>query len=586
MAAVSGQNPALWGGANVWVSNQPAGTYTNVGKVGPARMGVTTADFGVVPINANGQTIDQTNTLQVDLTESQGSLGSGTALDATTLADPCYVGGEIVTYATATLLSQYKYALNYLVRGAFGTESDIVDHPAGTQFARLDSAIGSFPFNTSQIGQTIYIKFQGFNIFEGGQQSLADVPAFPYIIQGAALASPLPNVQNVRVYYDVNLGFTVLNWDQVSDFRTVDYEIRNGSTWASAASLGRTPAPPFRVPGNGTFWIAAHAQPVAGLNVYSETPTDVVVTGAVITQNIVDTFDFKALGWPGTFAGGAGIDSTINAIRTGAGNILTGTNILSTSDILAFGGAESGTYFPGTSGRINAGYVANISVSIAYEPTGLPIGQNILAISNILTLSDFLGSASTAFTDVYPQIRIATTETAGNPNFGAWQSFSPGTYQAQWIETNMQLNTSDPNTYAYDLAYVLTATIPARIDNYALTTQTGNVITVEFSPGGAQSLATNNSTATSSAVLHVASVPSWVTVGTYAFDATNPASIVSGQTVHALGTGTITLTADVDATVSSGDEILFSNGAGGVQCRAECFASAGRSRHHCCCTGG
>lgn len=558
MCAVSFQNPALGGGANIWVSNQPNGTYVNVGKLSPARMGVTTADFGTVPVNANGQTIDQTNTLQVDLTESQGALGSGITIDAVTLADPCYVGGEIITYATATLLSQYKYAINYLVRGAFGTEASIVDHPAGTMFARLDSSVGSFPFNVSQIGKTIYIKFQGFNIFEGGQQSLADVVSFPYTIQGTALGSPLPNVQNLRVYYDVNLGFTVASWDQVQDFRSVDYEIRSGSSWASGQSLGRVPAPPFRVPGDGTFWIAAHAQPVSGLNVYSETPVDVVITGAVIRQNIINTFDFKALGWPGSFTGGAGVDSTLNAIRTGAGNILVDPNILATSDILSYGGAASGAYLPGINGRVNAGYVANISVSIAYIPTGVPIGQNILAIPNILALADFLGSASTAFTNVFPQIRIATTQSGGNPNFGPWQSFSPGTYQAQWIETNMQLNTSDPNTYAYSLGYVLTATIPARIDNYALTTQTGGAITVEYAPGGGQSVATNNSTASSSAVLHVAAVPSWVAAGMYAFDATTPAAIVGGQKVLSTAAGVITLTANVDATVANGDLIVFS----------------------------
>lgn len=560
MCAVSGKNPALWGGANVYVSNQANGTYVNVGKVGPARMGVLSADFGTVPVNQNGLTVDQIHTLAVDLTESAGALGSGTVLDATSLADPCYVGGEIISYATATLTAASKYNLNYLVRGAFGTETAIVDHPAGTPFARLDGAVASFPFNVNQIGQTIYIKFQSFNIWNGGLQSLADVPAVAYTITGAALASPLPQVQNLRVYYDVNLGFTVLSWDQVSDFRPIDYEIRLGSSPTAAPSLGRVPAPPFRVPGNGTFWIAAHSQPASGLQVYSEAWSDVTVTGAVITQNIIDQFDFKALGWPGTFTGGAGVDSLINAIRTGAGNILTDTNILTTSDILAFGGAESGAYLPGINGRINAGYVANISVSISYTPTGLPVGQNILAVANIFSLSDFLGSLGTAFTNVFPQIRIATTQTGGNPNFGPWQSFSPGSYQAQWIETNMQLNTSDPATYAYSLSYVLTATIPARIDTYVLTTSTSVVQTVTFAPGGAQSVATNNSTNNTSAVLHFAAVPSWITVGMFALDASAPSAIVSGQKVQSIntGAGTVTLTANVDATVGNGDLIVFS----------------------------
>jgi hypothetical protein len=509
--AASGQNPTIWGGADVWVSTAEDGTYQRVGQVGPARMGVLAADLAPVSVNPGGATIDQVNTLAVNLGESDGALGSGTVLDATTLADPCYVGGEIICFATATLTAPNQYDLDYLVRGAFGTENDIVDHPAGTQFARLDSAIVSFPFQPSQIAQTIYVKFTSFNIFDGGLQSLGDVPAYPYTIQGTALASPLPSVQNLRTVYDVNTGFTEIDWDRIEDFRRVLYEIRVGSSFSAAMLLGRVAQPPFRVPGNGTYWVSGYAQPTPGLTVYSEEWVDVAISGAVLTQNIILTVDLKADGWPGAFTGGAGLDNTLDAIRSGAGNILSDTSILSTADVLDYGGSQSGAYYPGVNAYLDIGYVANASVSIAYQPTGIPVGQNILTVANILGLADFLGAASTVFISVIPQIRFSSTpggdlyvlgdlyqaqyadlylETAAE--WSAWQSFSPGTYQARFLNFAMQLETADPSTIAYDLEFAITITIPSRVDSYALTTSSSAATTVTFRPTGAAAAAPFN----------------------------------------------------------------------------------------------
>jgi hypothetical protein len=501
-AAVSGVNPALWGGAFVYASYEQGGTYTRVGTVGPARMGTLSADLPLITTNAAGQTVDQTNTLSVDLTESAGTLASGTNQDATALNNRCYVGGEIISFATATLTAANKYDLTYLVRGALGTP--IGDHPAGTLFARLDDAIAEFAFDQSRIGSVLYLKFRSFNIWQGGLQSLADVPAYPYVIQGVALASPLPSVQNLRSVYDVNLGFTILDWDDITDFRTFKYEIRSGSSPAAAFTLGQVAHPPFRVPGNGTYWVAAVAQPVAGLTVYSAGWADVAIAGAVITQNIVKTFDLKSLNWPGVFTGGAGVDNVINAIRSGGGNILLDPDVVGTADVLNYGGGQSGVYYPGVNARLDIGYVANASVAITYQPTGVPVGQNILTVGGMLADPDVLGSAATRFITVTPQIRTATS-TAGdlytlgdlyNPAYAdlydetgaawsAFQSFSPGSYQTRFLEFAMALATIDPNTIAYDLAFTITITVPARIDHYAATTSASADTTITFRPDGA-----------------------------------------------------------------------------------------------------
>lgn len=508
--AVSGQNSSTWGGCFIWASYDGA-SYQRIGEIiGPSRMGVSTAVLPAVTSSpTGGPTLDTTNALLLNLAESGAALASGTQGDALALNTACYIDGEIVSYAIATLTSANTYALTYLVRGAYGSEASIRNHPVGSPFARLDQNIFSFAFDKSRIGATIYLKFQSFNIYQGGQQSLADCAVYPYQIAGSALASPLPNITNLRSVYDVNAGFTELDWDDISDFRPFKYEVRIGSSFASALSLGQVAHPPFRVPGNGTYWIAAVSTPVPGLTVYSEIWQDIAVSGAVITQNIILSIDLKAANWPGTFSGGAGVDNTINAIRTGGGNILTDASILSTTDILDYGGGTSGLYVPSSVAFLDIGYVSNASVSIQYQPTGVPVGQNMLAIGDFLNTPDILGSASSQFVTVYPLINTATAAggdlyaigdlyqypdlyEASGYNWAGFQRFSPGTYQARALTFAMLLQTNDPLTIAYDLSFVITITIPARIDTYATTTSASVDTTLFFQPNGTASPAPFN----------------------------------------------------------------------------------------------
>jgi hypothetical protein len=123
----------------------------------------------------------------VDLTLSQGQLGSVSLTDAANLVTLCYAGGELLSYQRATLTGPHQYELTTLYRGAYG--SAITDHPAGAPFVRLDGSVGRFPYPNSLIGQTVHLKFASLNIVGGGLQSLASVSAFPYTIRGTGQAS-------------------------------------------------------------------------------------------------------------------------------------------------------------------------------------------------------------------------------------------------------------------------------------------------------------------------------------------------------------------------------------------------------------
>jgi len=176
-----------WGGCQIWVSSD-GNTYAFAGTAyRGGRQGVLTASLPA------GGDPDTTDTLAVDLTESEGQLLSGTAADADNLVTLCFCGGELLAYETATLTAAYKYDLTYLRRGAYGTP--ITAHASGAQFGRLgpnDPAVFRYGYPASFIGQTVYVKLPAFNFFGQELQSLATVTASAYTLGGAG-TNPLGN---------------------------------------------------------------------------------------------------------------------------------------------------------------------------------------------------------------------------------------------------------------------------------------------------------------------------------------------------------------------------------------------------------
>jgi hypothetical protein len=81
------------------------------------------------------------------------------------------------------------------------------------------------------------------------------------------------------------------------------------------------------------------------------------------------------------------------------------------------------------------------------------------------------------------------------------------------------------------------------------------------SSAGGSAVATTATTSTSSAVLTFASVPAYIATGMKVANLTTPASITGGQTVLSKTGTTVTMSANANATVNSGDSIAFSGNA-------------------------
>jgi hypothetical protein len=388
-AAVSSAN-ALYGGCNVWLAYSASGSYSWVGTLtGNSNMGVTSADLPAVAANPIATTIDGLNTLAVDLTESNGALAAASQSDIVTLDNPCYVGGEIVCFGNSTLTASNKYNLTDLARGVFGSEAAIADHPGGSAFARLDNVF-KYAFAQNAIGQTLYFKFQSFNAWGGGVQSLADCAAYPYTVTGSALLSPLPNVTDVYSNYEA--GFQKVYWDQVSDFRSgIEYEIRQGASWNGGLFMRLQAHPPFIAPGSGTYWIAARCQPVAGGPiVYSENPVSIVIAGNQLSLTYSQGFDEFASGFSGSLDYG----------------LVGGATVLATLDLSTKASAASASGNQVALASLPSLITYGFSIADATRPGAIPSGATVQSI-------DFYNSAD------YGPLELTNAMTLASADYGS-----------------------------------------------------------------------------------------------------------------------------------------------------------------------
>lgn len=166
-----------WGGCSVWLSPDNV-TYARIGTIyGPARMGSLTAQL------VSSADPDTTHTLAVDLTQSLGTLLSGSASDCDNFRTLCYVDGELISYEDATLTNSFRYGLDTkLHRGVFG--SPITTHNIGAPFLRLDNAVFVWEADPTLVGTTIYFKFTSFNTFGLMEQSLANATPYSFAFNG------------------------------------------------------------------------------------------------------------------------------------------------------------------------------------------------------------------------------------------------------------------------------------------------------------------------------------------------------------------------------------------------------------------
>lgn len=435
LCAVSGANSALWGGADVYVSYDNT-NYILVDQIkGASRMGVTTATLPSVTAAGTPPTIDNTNALHVDLTESLGSLNNASAADMTNGNTACWLAdtGEIVAFQNAALTGANAYSLSPLQRGAFGTP--ISSHPSGTAFVRIDGTVFNIPYDKSRIGATIYVKFVSFNVYGGGQRTIDSAVAYSYTIQGAALNSQYHYTpESASIVSTDHVLFVSSTGAQKKAPMTAIETLLAGegalATGLAAASAAITAANATIASNATTAHAEAQAAQTLANNLFSQAETDI---GAVNTAISTETSQRKT----GDTQTAVKIDNVVtaapntdwtdfndffNTIRIGAASTI-GTRAQNTAQI-AYAGVQTlqatilqnGLAFASLSTVVSA-TLGDIQAAVANESTARAAGDT--ANANSISSVQAQTSSNTAAISVLQS-------TTSNPS---------GTFAA--IETNL-----------------------------------------------------------------------------------------------------------------------------------------------------
>ncbi|UUS57117.1 phage tail protein [Acinetobacter sp. YH16040_T] len=326
VAASGGIN---WGGCNVWASIDNT-TYEMIGTIyGSARYGTL----------VSGIDADDTS-MQVQLNTSSQIFG-GTLQDAEVDATLCKVGDEYINYIDATLDGSGRYTLSGMLRGRF---DDASTHNAGESFVRIDRAIFEYDFNSNMVGKQIYLKFTSFNGLEQKEETLDEVTAYSYTINGGrpagvkglSLQSAFEGT-SFKVQWQSAAGATgyiVQIWSNGVLLRTVDTTNTDYSYSMDEAKIdGIQRAYTVRVASKNGSIVSTFAElnisnpvPPQLLNVYTSATAD-SITVTWIPSEVPDLKDYQV--WIST---NANFDPDATAARwTGTENACTITGLQSTT---------------------------------------------------------------------------------------------------------------------------------------------------------------------------------------------------------------------------------------------------------------
>jgi hypothetical protein len=298
---------ADWGGCDVWMATDGV-TYKRLATLNGGSIYGTL--LSGLPAYAGAPALDTADTLRVALLGENSQLASGTIEDAQNGVTLAFVDGEFLSYETATLTGTAEYSLTTLNRGLYGSPAGV--HGSSASFVRCDQAIARIPFPMGKRGQTLSFKFTSFNKYGGGEEGLADVPAYTHTFIGATDA-PLGPTLSDRIDPATGVVDVLFDGAEFADETRVVIRTDRAPTLEEALAgvsggVGRQTGACYAVatvPVDVKFWIAGvslNAQGVAGdLAVATSaflgagaTPVPTVSFGAGVVQA-------NQISWPVTF---------------------------------------------------------------------------------------------------------------------------------------------------------------------------------------------------------------------------------------------------------------------------------------------
>lgn len=208
-----------WPGADLWQSRdngvtweRTQTTFLDASVIGSAVTALSTF--------SGGNVFDELNSVTVQV--FGGELSSATEALVQSGTNTCYLGGEILSFKSATLVATNRYTLSGLRRGRKGTEQYMSTHAVGESFVLLStSATRRVRLETTDIGTQILYKAVTFG------QYLAEAVEVPFT-PGAVGLEPLSPTQ-IRAGRTANAS-----WDITIAWKR---RARKNAEWRSYADV-------------------------------------------------------------------------------------------------------------------------------------------------------------------------------------------------------------------------------------------------------------------------------------------------------------------------------------------------------------
>lgn len=218
-----------WRGAELFVSRDAGVTWNSTGVVFTSACVIGSA-VTALPNFTGGNVFDEISTVEVQVIG--GALESATDDLVRSGTNTCYLGGELVSFKSATVISTGRYRLSGLRRGRKGTEQYMSTHAIGDPFVLLTQA-KRLSLTTADIGASLLFKAVTFGqlLAEAAETSFTPAavglePLAPVNIRAGRSAASAP--------YDITIAWTRRNrldaqWRSYSDVpqseTTESYEV-------------------------------------------------------------------------------------------------------------------------------------------------------------------------------------------------------------------------------------------------------------------------------------------------------------------------------------------------------------------------
>lgn len=322
----------------------------------------------------------------------------------------------------------------------------------------------------------------------------------------AGLSSEPDDITNLHIR-SVD-GQTVLDWNVVTDPRLIYYEIRKGTSWDTGLVVGDfVTQPPWATTGDGTYHVRAYVLTPFNERVYSANVHSITVLDSIISRNIILSKDEKADGWPGQLEGGV-IDGLF--IRTDSGMSISAPWASEIVTALGLTGTHIAIYQSGT--IVDIGRAAECRFWTEFEASGILQGDDFLAVTDVLSSGDILGTSPTRFIRAFPIWRFADTGDndvfapadiftptdvfAADVDWGEWVSIASGTRVSRYFEPGFVLITDEETVDATGTKFAWFVDVPDRTDDYTELSVPDTGLAVTFYPGGYHTTPGGGQTAT------------------------------------------------------------------------------------------